>query len=144
MKKQLISAPEGVDIDWASPKFSQAWRVGPFVFVAGQVAADEHGNALGADIEAQTRIAYEALTRILRHAGGDMSDVVQLRTFYVHDGPEEEADACFDRMTRVREEFLADPGPASIAVRVAGLARKDLLIEVEAIAMIEDPDDGGR
>jgi enamine deaminase RidA (YjgF/YER057c/UK114 family) len=42
-------------------------------------------------------------------------------------------------MTRIRLEFLADPGPAATAVRVAGLVYDGLLIEAEAIAYLGPP-----
>ena len=44
----------------------------------------------------------------------------------------------WERMTRVRMEFFEEPGPCGTGVRVAGLAYPDLLIEVEAIAVLPE------
>jgi enamine deaminase RidA (YjgF/YER057c/UK114 family) len=118
--------------------FSQGWKVDNTVFVGGQVSADKDGTAIGVgDIELQTRNTFENIGRVLRDAGADFSDIVKLNTYYVFDGPPEELKPFWEKMTRVRMEFLPVPGPAGTAVRVAGLAYPDLLIEVEAIAVID-------
>jgi enamine deaminase RidA (YjgF/YER057c/UK114 family) len=138
MKQRIM--PEDHQWDWSMPvTFSQGWKVDDsIVFVGGQVSADKHGNAIGVgDIEVQTRNTFENISRVLRDAGAQWSDVVKLNTYYVFDGKPEELKDYWEKMTRVRMEFLADPGPAGTAVRVAGLAYPDLLIEVEAIAVID-------
>lgn len=129
--------PEGL-YEWSMPvTFSQGWKCGPFVFVGGQIATEDGkpGIAVGVgDIEEQTRIVFENLTRVLTEAGTDFSHVVKINTYYVFDGPDEEVTEFWEKMTRVRMEYLPDPGPAGTAVRVTGLAYPDLLIEVEVIA----------
>lgn len=124
--------------DWSMPvPFSQGWRVGNLVFVGGQVSADERGRAVGVgDIAVQTRNVFESIRRVLHEAGADMKDVVKINTFYVFDGPDSELTAFWERMTKVRMEFFEEPGPCGTGVRVAGLAYPDLLIEVEAIAVL--------
>jgi len=136
--KQRIM-PEDHQWDWSMPvSFSQGWKVDNTVFVGGQVSADKDGTAIGVgDIELQTRNTFENIGRVLRDAGADFSDIVKLNTYYVFDGPPEELKPFWEKMTRVRMEFLPVPGPAGTAVRVAGLAYPDLLIEVEAIAVID-------
>jgi 2-iminobutanoate/2-iminopropanoate deaminase len=124
--------------DWHVPApFSQGWRVGELLFSGGQLSADAEGNVLGAgDIEAQTRNVYENLTRVLAEGGATWSDVVKLNTYYVYDGPEAGARAFWEKMTRVRLEYIADPGPGATAVRVAGLMYPGFLIEADVIAVI--------
>jgi enamine deaminase RidA (YjgF/YER057c/UK114 family) len=127
--------------DWSIPvPMSQGWKIeGKLVFVGGQIAADAHGNALArGDIAGQTRIVFENIEKVLVAAGAGWADVVKLNTYYLYDGPAEGARQYWEDMTRVRLEFLADPGPAATAVRVAGLAYDGLLIEAEAIAYIGD------
>jgi 2-iminobutanoate/2-iminopropanoate deaminase len=123
--------------DWhTAVPLSQGWRAGDFVFVGGQVSADERGNPIGAgDIEVQTRNVYANIEKVLREAGAAWSDVVKLNTYYVC-GPRENPKALWERMTKVRLEFLPNPGPAATAVRVAGLMYSELLIEAEAIAYL--------
>jgi 2-iminobutanoate/2-iminopropanoate deaminase len=117
--------------------FSIGWRVGNLVFSGGHVALNENMNIIGpGDIEVQTRTAFQNLTKTLHEAGADWRHVVKLNTYYVCD---EKGDALIEfwkKMTRVRLEFLPDPGPAATALRV-GLALPGLLIEIDAIAVID-------
>ncbi len=133
MQKTRIM-PEG-HWDWSMPvPFSQGWRVGDIVFTGGQVAYP-FGEG---DIEVQTRSTFENVGRVLEEAGASWKDVVKLNTYYVFDGPDEELIPFWERLTRVRMEFLANPGPAGTAIRVVGLAYPNQLIEVEAIAVLDD------
>jgi 2-iminobutanoate/2-iminopropanoate deaminase len=139
MKKTRIM-PAG-HWDWSMPvKFSQGWAIdGPvrWIIVGGQISADEHGRTIGVgDIALQTRNVFESIKKVLAEAGGTMADVVKLNTYYVFDGRGDEIRDFWERMTKVRMEYVADLGPAATAIRVAGLAYPDLLIEVEAIAVV--------
>ncbi|MFC5175604.1 RidA family protein [Nocardioides taihuensis] len=129
--------PEGL-YEWSMPvTFSQGWTCGPIVFVGGQIATEDGkpGVAVAVgDIEEQTRIVFDNVTRVLDEAGTDWDHVVKINTYYVFDGPEDEATEFWEKMTRVRMQYLPDPGPCGTAVRVTGLAYPDLLIEVEVIA----------
>jgi enamine deaminase RidA (YjgF/YER057c/UK114 family) len=124
--------------DWSIPTpFSQGWKVGNLVFVGGQVSADDRGRTISPeDIASQTRNVFENIRRVLREAGADMTDVVKLNTYYQFDGEGPEITDFWEQMTKVRLEYLPDPGPAGTAVRVSGFAHPDRLIEVEAIAVI--------
>lgn len=126
--------------DWSMPvPFSQGWKCGPFIFVGGQISADDQGRTIGVgDIEAQTRNVFENIRRVLREAGADMRHIVKFNTFYVYEGEGDEIREYWERMTKVRLEFFEEPGPVGTAVRVVGLAYPDLLIEVEAIAYLPD------
>jgi enamine deaminase RidA (YjgF/YER057c/UK114 family) len=126
--------------DWHVPTpFSQGWRVGPLVFVGGQLSLDEQGAVIGAgDIEVQTRNVFENITKVLDDANARWQDVVKLNTYYVFDGDPADAQAFWTKMTNVRMEYLPDPGPCGTGVRVDGLMYDGLLIEVEAIAVIAD------
>jgi 2-iminobutanoate/2-iminopropanoate deaminase len=124
--------------DWHMPTpFSQGWRVGNLIFTGGQLSADEHGNVVGeGDIELQTRNVFTALTNVLAEAGATWNDVVKLNTYYCFDGTGEEVQAFWEKMTRVRMEFLPSPGPAGTGVRVNGLMYDGFLIEAEATAIL--------
>jgi enamine deaminase RidA (YjgF/YER057c/UK114 family) len=124
--------------DWSIPTpFSQGWRVGNLIFVGGQISGDSKGRAISpGDIAAQTRNTFENIRRVLQEAGADMSDIVKLNTYYQFDGEGPEITDFWEQMTKVRLEYLADPGPAATAIRVNGFAYEDLLIEVEAIASV--------
>ncbi|WP_046178121.1 RidA family protein [Domibacillus tundrae] len=126
--------------DWSIPvPFSQGWKVGNMVFVGGQISADAKGNIIGVgDIEVQTRNVFENIRKVLNEAGADMKDIVKLNTYYVFDGDEKETTEFWEKMTKVRMEYLSDPGPAGTGIRIKGLMWEDLLIEVEAIAIIKE------
>lgn len=128
--------------DWHVPTpFSQGWRVGQMVFVGGQLSADEQGNVVGAgDIETQTRNVFEAVTRVLEEGGATWRDVVKLNTYYVCNETGAAVQEFWEKMTRIRLEYMPTPGPAGTAVRVAGLMYDGFLIEVEAIAVVGSGD----
>jgi len=125
---------------WSMPvPFSQGWKVGKMVFVGGQIAADEHGTPLAPfDIEEQTRIVFENVQTVLREVGAEMKDIVKLNTYYVDNSSGDESRKFWEKMTHVRNKYIPSPGPAATAVRVAGLAYDGLVIEVEAIAIVDE------
>jgi enamine deaminase RidA (YjgF/YER057c/UK114 family) len=104
---------------------------GRLIAISGQVALDEHGALVGeGDPEAQARQVFENLRRCLAAAGASFSDVIKL-TYYVTDV------AHLPAIRAVRTDFAGtDPLPASTAVQVAALFRPELLMEIEAFALI--------
>jgi len=131
--------PEG-HWDWSIPTpWTQGWRVGNMVFVGGQLSADENGNVVGeGDIELQTRNVFDNITTILEGAGATWNDVVRVNTYYCFEGKGEEVREYWEKMTRVRLEYLPDPGPVGTAVRVNGLMYDGFLIEVDCIAILPE------
>ncbi len=104
---------------------------GPFIFTAGQVAFDSAGELVGkADIRAQTRQAIENIKAILEEGSAALSDVMKVNIFL-----SESADK--EGMNEVYREFFGEDPPARTAV-VAGLASPELLIEIEAVAIVSD------
>jgi len=103
------------------------------VFLAGQVAYDRQGRdrkLVGqGDPAAQVRQAIENIRTLLRQAGGDLADVVEL-TAYVTDVAHTAA------MGRVAQEYFRDPLPAMSLIGVKELARPEFLVELRAIAAI--------
>lgn len=125
--------------DWSIPvNFSQGWKVGNLIFVGGQVPRDKEGNTVGDDIETQTENVFENIKKVLNEVGADMGDIVKLNTFYKFIGNEEESLDFWEKMTKVRMRYIPAPGPCGSAIRVSGFARDDVLIEVEAIAVVKD------
>jgi 2-iminobutanoate/2-iminopropanoate deaminase len=124
--------------DWSIPvPLSQGWKCGNFIFVGGQISADKRGRTIGAgDIELQTRNVFENIRKVLQEAGADMKDVVKFNTYYQFEAQGDEIREYWERFTKVRMEFFEEPGPCGTAVRVAGFAYPDLLVEVEAIAYV--------
>ncbi|AJE80458.1 endoribonuclease L-PSP [Streptomyces albus] len=118
------------DPDWYEPyRISLATRANGLVFVSGQAGIDEQGRTVGAgDFEAQARRAFQNVATVLEQGGGGLSDVVKV-TIMVTDMSH------LDQIVRLREEFFTEPYPADTLLQVAGLARPDWMIEIEAIAL---------
>ena len=107
------------------------------IYLRGQLSLSEEGEVLiPGDIAEQTRNAFRSVEAGLRRNGAGLDDLVRLNTYYVYDGPEENATMFWEAMTRVRLEFLPDPGPAATAVRVAGDGADGLVIQFEAAALL--------
>lgn len=119
------------------PSFSQVTTAsdGKLVFVSGQVSWDEKGKPLHAgDLEAQTRKTYENMKLALAAAGATFRDVVKFTVYVKHLDT-----AKWKLISKVRSEFLSpDHPPASTMIGVTGLVYDELLIEIEAYALVKD------
>jgi enamine deaminase RidA (YjgF/YER057c/UK114 family) len=100
------------------------------IFVSGQLAWDQDGNCVGkGDMRVQFRQVCENIAQALRESGASWSDVVQTNT-YVTD-----MDAFFT-CTDIRHEYFGAGWPTSTTVEVRRLAHPDMLVEVEAVAVV--------
>jgi enamine deaminase RidA (YjgF/YER057c/UK114 family) len=105
---------------------------GTLVYCAGAVAFDADGNVVGeGDIVAQTHQVMKNLRMALSAAGATFSDVVKV-TNYVTDASQ------WPQVLPVRAEYLPEPFPASTFVEVNALMFPELLIEIEAVAVVYD------
>jgi enamine deaminase RidA (YjgF/YER057c/UK114 family) len=104
---------------------------GRFVAVAGQVALDENGAVVGeGDPGAQAERAFENLRLALAAVGANFSDVVKFTYFLTDVG-------MLPAVRAVRNRYIdVDRPPASTAVQVSALFRPEMLLEVEAIAIL--------
>jgi len=127
MKKVLVNPP-GTEEIYKRMKFSQAIRVGDLVWVSGQVGMDEKG-AVGEGIDAQARLAFKNLERVLSETGASLADVVELMTFHTSMGD-------IRGFSRVKAEFIPENYPAWTAVGVKELVMPQLLVEIKATAVI--------
>ena len=107
---------------------------GTSVFIAGQVAFDADGQVVGVgDLRAQTEQVFKNLQRALAAAGARVEDLVKMTVFVVDFKPADRA-----VIAEVRSRFYGSAEPAaSTLVGVQALVVPELLIEVEAIAVIE-------
>jgi enamine deaminase RidA (YjgF/YER057c/UK114 family) len=100
------------------------------LYLAGQTAIDASGAIVGVDDpEAQVRLAFANVATIVTEAGGTLDNVVKL-TVYVTDM------AALPTYTRVLGELFPRVRPSQTAVEVTRLAMPDLLIEIDATAVL--------
>ncbi|HTY54820.1 MAG TPA: RidA family protein, partial [Candidatus Binataceae bacterium] len=109
--------------------FVQGKKIGPLIYVSGQVALDRNGNVVGAgDIGAQTRQALENMQTVLEAAGASLNNIVKMNS-YITDA------SVYRDFSAARTQFLGGLRPASTVVVVAALAFEGLMVEIEAIAL---------
>lgn len=109
--------------------YSQAIRVGEFVFTAGQIPLDPAtGQMVAGGIEAQARQALTNLGAVLEAAGTSLANVVKTTVFLADIGE-------FKAMNGVYAEFFPDAPPARSAVQAAALPL-GARVEIEAVAVI--------
>jgi enamine deaminase RidA (YjgF/YER057c/UK114 family) len=115
--------------------YARAVRVGSSIHVAGTTATDEQGNIVGAgDAYAQTVQILRTIQRALQALDADMEHVVRTR-IYVTDIDR------WQEVGRAHGEFFADIRPAATMVEVRRLIAPELLVEIEAEAVVAG---GGR
>ena len=109
--------------------YSQAVRVGDFVFTSGQIALHpKTGEIVMGGVEAETRQVLKNLTELLAAGGATWADVAKTTIFL--------ADlADFSIVNRLYGEVAATPAPARSTVQVAALPR-GARVEIEAIAYL--------
>ncbi len=132
MKKRAVN-PEGL----AAPRgYSQIVEVagGTTLYIAGQVAWDGQGQVVGrGDFEAQARQVFTNLRTALAAVGATPSDLVKIGIYVVDHDAEKLA---IIRQTR-DSILMADPPPASTLLGVHRLALPELMIEADAIAVVD-------
>jgi len=125
MEREIIStekAPKAVG------PYSQAVRVGDFIFAAGQVAIDPAiGKLVEGNIAVQTRQVLKNLSAVLEAAGSSLAQAVKTTVFLTDMGD-------FAAMNNVYAEFFPTDPPARSTVEVAELAL-GALVEIDVVAV---------
>lgn len=132
MRKRFINPPELSD----PPGYTHvvAASGGTTVYVSGQIALDGDGNLVGAgDLRGQTEQVFQNIQVALGAAGATFADVIKLNFYILNYQPD---DRLVIRDVRDRYVNVEQP-PASTLVGVAALAVDGLLLEVEAVAVID-------
>jgi enamine deaminase RidA (YjgF/YER057c/UK114 family) len=117
------TASSGSDFE-SAVGYSRAVRLGPHIVVAGTTAS-------GQDIATQTRAALRRIEMALREVGAGMSDVVRTRIFVTDISRWRDVGA-------VHAEVFGDIRPAATMVEVSALISPELLVEIEADAIVAD------
>ncbi|WP_070987159.1 RidA family protein [Halofilum ochraceum] len=120
--------------EWNEPlAFSQAVRAGNQLWIAGQVAVDEDGSPVGiGDGARQAEQVWHNLASVLEAAGGGLDDLVSTTTWIVDR-------AYRDAATEARQRWLNGPDyPTNTLLIIDGLGRPEYLIEIAAVAILDD------
>jgi 2-iminobutanoate/2-iminopropanoate deaminase len=128
MKRTHLSSDYQKSRSYSPAVITEGGRV---VWLAGHLAAeDEQGNSLAGDFDGQVRCVFRKLDATLREAGGALADIVSMTVFIVDV-------TCNTRTVELRKEFFSDDAyPASTLVTVAALNRPELMVEINAIAVV--------
>ena len=126
MSRRTLGKPTG-----SSYSAGVSVPAGRLVFISGIVAMDESGEVIApGDMEAQTRHVFDRMGELLQEAGAGFQDVVKITTFVTDMSK-------YAGFSKVRGEVFRDGYPASATVGANALVKEGLLVEVEAIAVVE-------
>jgi enamine deaminase RidA (YjgF/YER057c/UK114 family) len=103
---------------------------GKIVWLAGHTGAvDDAGKSLAGDFDAQCRQTFRNIEKTLLEAGAKLADLVTMTVFLIDVRHT-------TRMTELRSEIFGRDFPASAAITVAGFARPEMMIEIQAVAVV--------
>jgi enamine deaminase RidA (YjgF/YER057c/UK114 family) len=112
--------------------YSRAVRIGNIIEVAGTTAVDENGRVVGpGDPAEQTKFILSKIEKALTSAGATLKDVVRTRMFVTNI-------ADWEMIGREHGLYFKDIKPAATMVEVKSLISPELLVEIEATAILVD------
>ena len=134
LKKETFS-PNWTRMARGGYTYRPAVKKGNMMMISGQASVDpKTGKTLWAgDVVAQTRQAYRNMKDVLEAAGATFADVVKTVEYITPPALNN-----YKGTANVRREFFGEGDfPAATGVVVNGLVRDDLLIEIEAVAIVD-------
>ena len=124
MQKKIVATPKAPA---AIGPYSQAIRIGDFLYTSGQISLDpETMKMITGDIAMETEKVLKNIEAILKADGLELNNIIKT-TVYLTDLSE------FTRMNKVYEKFFSETKPARACVQVTALP-KGAKVEIDAIA----------
>lgn len=113
--------------------FSQVVKVeaGKLVFISGQVAFDKEGQVQGSDFDSQLKQSLKNVCEALNATQSDWDDIIQMKIYVVDLKPEHR----FLIGMALDDIYTNGTPPASTLIGIQSLARKDLKVEIEVVAV---------
>ena len=129
-------------IDFINPEtlvrpghYSHVARAGGFVWLSGQTSVDRDGSIVGrGDAGVQALQVWRNVETALQAIGGSLQDIIKTDIFIVG---RDSLQGVVDAYGRLEEEHNLSSLPASTLVIVKGLARPELLVEMDVVAAVD-------
>lgn len=129
-KKEILESEKVAST--INPCIVHAVKAGNFVFVSGTIGKDpDTGEVPKGDVVTQAELIIRNMKAILKKAGSSLKDVVKV-TMYLTSWDH------IDKIFEIRNKYFGDSPTASTGVQIKSLFGPDLLIEIEAIAVIPE------
>ena len=130
----MVAAHQRFFSDWPNEKlagYCRAVRAGNLVWISGSTATEGDKVFAPGDMYGQSVHTLKKIKRFLEQAGAQMGHVVQTRAYLTD----------FSRLgefARAHREFFGDVRPVNTTVEISRLAHPDMLVEIEAMAVIPE------
>jgi enamine deaminase RidA (YjgF/YER057c/UK114 family) len=124
--RKLISSGSPFETTYG---YSRAVIAGDEVHIAGTTGYDYTKMAMPDDVADQTRNIYSTFAKVMKEAGGELADIVRLRTFVTDS-------AYFDAVLKVQGEVFGEIRPAATMMVVSALLKPEMKVEIEADARL--------